>query len=100
MCSSFLHQCVRALKLILIVLKVRFVSYAGGMWEPHPPIVRHGITLTPRAAWVHLFRQEWVRLAEGLADDESVLEVAAELYEKEGERDPVEVALELFGPGR
>lgn len=70
------------------------------MWEPYPPIVRQGVTLTLRAAWIHLFREEWVRLAEGLADDESVLEVAAELYEKEGVRDPIEVALELFGPGR
>ncbi|MDM0036773.1 hypothetical protein QTI33_31880 [Variovorax sp. J22P271] len=68
------------------------------MWEPNPPIVRHGITLNPRQAWIHLFHQEWVRLAEGLAEDQSVLEVAAELHEKEGTRDPIEVARELFGP--
>jgi predicted HTH domain antitoxin len=37
-------------------------------------------------------------LTGGLADDESILEVAVELYEKEGERDLIEVALELFGP--
>ncbi|MGO4394429.1 hypothetical protein AB4Z46_24005 [Variovorax sp. M-6] len=68
------------------------------MWEPNPPVVRHGQTLNRREAWLHLFHQEWARLTEGLADDESVTEVAIELYEKEGERDPIEVALELFGP--
>ena len=74
------------------------VGYARGMWEPNPPVVRHGISLSPREAWVHLFHKEWVRLTGGLAEDESVLEVAIELYKKEGERDPIEVALELFGP--
>lgn len=78
--------------------KQAHLRYAGGMWEPNPPVVRHGRTLSPHEAWVHLFHMEWVRLAEGLSDDESVLEVAAELYEKEGERDPIEVARELFGP--
>ena len=71
---------------------------SGGMWEPDLPVVCHGITLNQRDAWVHLFHKEWVRLAEGLADDECVVEVAAELYDKEGARDPVEVAREVFGP--
>jgi hypothetical protein len=69
------------------------------MWEPNPPVVRHGITLNPPQAWVHLFHKQCVRLTGGIANDESILEVAVELYEKEGERDhPIEVALELFGP--
>ena len=79
-------------------LKNRHLGYAGAMWEPNPPVVRHGKTLNPPEAWVHLFHKEWERLTEGLADDESVLQVAVELYEKEGERDPIEVARELFGP--
>ena len=68
------------------------------MGQPNPPVVRHGKALNPRDAWIHLFHKEWMRLAEGLANDESVLEVGVELYEKEGERDPIEVANELFGP--
>ena len=67
------------------------------MWEPNPPVVRHGEMLSRREAWVHLFHQEWARLAEGLADDESVTKDAFELYVEQGERDPVEVAREEFG---
>ena len=52
----------------------------------------------PASGMVSPVPQGMGALTGGLADDESLLEVAVELYEKEGERDLIEVALELFGP--
>ena len=51
--------------------------------------------------WVNAFLAEWFRLSEGLADPEPLAEFARDLYASHGQRDPVEVASEMWdGAGR
>ena len=49
--------------------------------------------------WVDAFLAEWCRLSEGLADPQTSAEFAKDLHATHGQRDPVEVAAEMWGGG-
>jgi hypothetical protein len=49
-----------------------------------------------RSQWVDAFLAEWCRLSEGLADPGPSAEFARDLYAAHGQRDPVEVAAEMW----
>lgn len=70
------------------------------MWQPDKSTIRLGKPLTHRQEWQQAFMNEWSRLAEGRADLEQTADVANELYETLGPRNPVDVAREEWGtPG-
>ncbi|OUM01738.1 hypothetical protein [Variovorax sp. JS1663] len=64
------------------------------MWQPEIPTLQLGKPLSHSQEWQLAFADEWCRLAEGMADEHQVYDLANELYPVHGARDPVEVARE------
>jgi hypothetical protein len=52
-------------------------------------------TMTPRH-WVQVFAEAWVRLAGGTLTVQDLLEVAAERYEHDCDKDPADAARQHF----
>ena len=69
-------------------------------WQPEKPTLQFGKPLNHRQEWERAFIAEWCCLAEGRADLEQTADAAAELYEVNSARDPMEVARQEWGtPG-
>jgi hypothetical protein len=57
-----------------------------------------GRKLSQSESWINRFRDEWMRLAKGDADDKEVVEAALALYPTYGQQDAAEVVREFYGP--
>jgi hypothetical protein len=65
-------------------------------WQPSHPLSVGGRPLNADEAWLMLFGDQWFQLSGGQANLEEIAFHAIRLFERHPDRDPAQVAREVF----